>query len=65
MKTPCEYNCTILKRKGYGHSTVVYYCSPETLARYDGKKENVPLYVCGVYYTVNIDSNGRGVKHEN
>lgn len=62
MKTPCEDNCTILKRKGYGHSIVVYYCSPETLARYDGKKENVPLYVCGVYYTVNLNENGCGVK---
>ncbi len=61
-KTEREDECIIHKRKGYGHSTVVYYCSPETLTRHGGKKESVPLYACGVYYTVNLDENGCGVK---
>jgi len=51
----------IHKRKSYGHSWVVYYCSEEKVKLY-GSIDKVPLYVCGVEYVVKLDENGCGVK---
>jgi len=49
------------KRKSYGHSWAVYYCSEEKVKLY-GSIDKVPLYVCGVEYVVKLDENGCGVK---
>ena len=45
----------IHKRKSYGHSWAVYYCSEEKVKLY-GSIDKVPLYV------VKLDENGCGVK---
>lgn len=49
------------KRKSYGHSWAVYYCSEEKVTRYGGA-DKVPLWVCGVTYYVNIDKDGCGMR---
>lgn len=56
-----EKGIVIHKRKSYGHSYAVYYCSPEIVSLYGGL-EKVPLYACGVYYSVNLDENGCGIR---
>jgi len=51
----------IHKRKSYGHSWAVYYCSEEKVKLYGGI-DKVPLYVCGLEYVVKLDENGCGIK---
>lgn len=51
----------IHKRKGYGHQTVVYYCSQDVVELYGGV-DKVPLFACGIYYVSNLDDKGCGIK---